>query len=96
MKRKSSFISILAIVALSVGIVASFPGRTLSDETDFTKLGNKVVCPVMDKHIFTIAKDTPKYSYRGKTYFLYCSGCLQRFKKNPGKYVGMASEAATH
>jgi len=31
---------------------------------------------------------SPKVEHEGKTYYFCCSGCDQKFKKDPQKYLG--------
>lgn len=49
-------------------------------------IGNKVICPVTQEEFF-ITEKTPKIEYEGKTYYFCCEGCIEKFKKEPQKYI---------
>jgi YHS domain-containing protein len=51
------------------------------------KVGDKSLCPVSGEE-FTIDANSPKYEYKGKTYYFCCSGCDKKFQKEPEKYLG--------
>jgi Cu+-exporting ATPase len=50
------------------------------------KLGDSTICPVSGEH-FTVAADSPKVDYQGKTYYFCCNDCVADFQKNPEKFV---------
>lgn len=54
-------------------------------------IGNKLICPVM-KTDFTLKADSPKTEYKGKTYYFCCPDCVEKFKKEPNKYITNASK----
>ena len=35
----------------------------------------------------TIAPDTPRADYHGRTYYFCCEACRERFSKDPAKYL---------
>jgi YHS domain-containing protein len=48
--------------------------------------GTKAQCPVMGE-TFTVAKDSPRSEYKGKTYVFCCASCKPKFDKEPEKYL---------
>lgn len=55
-------------------------------EISFTKIGNKVICPVTGSK-FNITKDSVYVEYKGKIYFFCCPGCKPKFESSPEKYI---------
>ncbi len=51
------------------------------------KVGDKSYC-LVSKEEFTVTDASPKVEHEGKTYYFCCSGCDQKFKKDPKKYIG--------
>jgi predicted heme/steroid binding protein/YHS domain-containing protein len=51
------------------------------------ELGREASCPVTGKKI-TVAEATPALALKGKTYYFSDELSLEKFKKNPGKYLG--------
>jgi YHS domain-containing protein len=51
------------------------------------KVGDRTKCPVSGEE-FTVSDSSPKVEHEGKTYFFCCSGCDQKFKADPKKYLG--------
>lgn len=51
------------------------------------KLGDKTKCPVSGEE-FTVSSASPSFEYQGKTYYTCCSGCMEKFKADPAKYLG--------
>lgn len=49
-------------------------------------LGDKTTCPVSGE-TFTVAADSPKVEYEGKTYYFCCEDCVGDFQKDPAKYL---------
>lgn len=66
-----------AAAASSAGLKA--PGEA--------KVGDKTTC-LISKEEFTVTDASPKVEHEGKTYYFCCSGCDQKFKKDPQKYLG--------
>ncbi len=50
------------------------------------EIGDKTTCPI-SKEVFTVSASSPKYEYKGKTYYFCCGGCDSKFKENPDKYL---------
>ena len=53
-------------------------------------LGDRTTCPVSGE-VFTVATDSPKVEFEGKTYFFCCNDCVADFQKDPAKYVAKFS-----
>lgn len=51
------------------------------------RVGDRTKCPVSGEE-FTVAADSPKTEWKGKTYYFCCQGCDATFAKDPEKYVG--------
>ncbi len=51
------------------------------------KVGDKTKCPVSGE-VFTVSESSPKYEYKGKTYYTCCSNCMKKVQENPDKYLG--------
>ncbi|MFO0739610.1 MAG: YHS domain-containing protein [Labilithrix sp.] len=51
------------------------------------KVGDRTRCPTSDEE-FVVTADSPKVDYKGKTYYFCCSGCDQKFARDPEKYLG--------
>ncbi|GAB4032851.1 MAG: hypothetical protein Fur0012_11900 [Elusimicrobiota bacterium] len=47
---------------------------------------NQMVCPVMGTRFVPNSK-SPKTEYKGKTYYFCCPGCVEKFNKEPEKYI---------
>jgi P-type Cu+ transporter len=45
------------------------------------------------KHVISggVTKDTPRTTYRGKTYYFCCAACKPAFDKSPARYVKAAA-----
>lgn len=50
------------------------------------KVGEKTRCPVSGE-VFTVAADSPKVEVDGKTYYMCCGGCSEKFKSDPKKFL---------
>ena len=50
------------------------------------EIGKAVTCPVMGTK-FKVKKNGLVADYKGNSYYLCCSGCIEPFKKNPEKYA---------
>jgi YHS domain-containing protein len=56
--------------------------------------GNKI-CPVSGEKISDVSESgmmPATYEYQGKIYNFCCTGCIDEFKKDPGKYVVKVEE----
>jgi len=51
-------------------------------------VGNKI-CPVSGEKIGQAGMQPATYEYKGKIYNFCCAGCINTFKKDPEKYIGM-------
>jgi YHS domain-containing protein len=49
-------------------------------------LGDRTTCPVSGE-VFTVAADSPKVEYEGRTYYFCCEDCVGDFQKDPPKYL---------
>lgn len=49
-------------------------------------IGDRTTCPTSGEE-FVVSGDSPKYEYRGKTYYFCCSGCDATFAKDPEKFL---------
>ncbi len=50
------------------------------------KVGDKTRCPISGE-TFTVSESSPKAEVNGKTYYFCCSGCSEKFKADPKKYL---------
>jgi Cu+-exporting ATPase len=50
------------------------------------KMGDKTRCPISGE-TFTVSESSPKTEVDGKTYYFCCSGCSEKFKADPKKYL---------
>jgi YHS domain-containing protein len=62
---------------------------TYATPREAVEVGNKI-CPVMNNPIDEKKKVT--YEYEGKVYSFCCAGCVEEFKKDPGKYIQKIEE----
>lgn len=60
--------------------------KYIKETTENSIIENKLICPVM-KTEFIPTKDSPKTEYKGKTYYFCCDDCVEKFNKNPEKYL---------
>lgn len=51
-------------------------------------MGDRTSCPVSGE-TFTVAADSPKVEYEGKTYYFCCEDCVGEFQKDPSKYANL-------
>ncbi|MDD2805828.1 MAG: cytochrome b5 domain-containing protein [Elusimicrobiales bacterium] len=58
------------------------PHKVASEE-----VGRQASCPVTGKK-FAVAETTPALDLKGRTYYFSDELSLEKFKKNPGKYLG--------
>jgi len=85
---------LLSLVSLFAGCAStkSVEGAPPAAEAQAMKkpgeavLGDKTTCPVSGE-TFTVAADSPKVEYEGKTYYFCCEDCVGDFQKDPAKYV---------
>ncbi len=49
-------------------------------------VGDVTKCPV-SQNAFTVAADSPKVELEGKTFYLCCAGCVDKFKADPAKFL---------
>jgi YHS domain-containing protein len=88
------------ILALSSSTLAcggnAAPANSAAEATDASvkapgdaKVGEKTRCPVSGE-TFTVAANSPKVDVDGKTYYLCCAGCTEKFKADPKKYLTKA------
>lgn len=59
------------------------------NKSEAVNAGNKI-CPVMGEKIDEKTKAT--YEYEGKVYNFCCSGCIDKFKNDPGTYIKKIEE----
>jgi len=50
------------------------------------KVGDKTWC-LTSGEVFTVAADSAKAQYNGKTYYFCCGGCDEQFLENPTKML---------
>ena len=62
------------------------PAKYVKEEKEGAIIGNKVICPVM-KTKFIPTEKSPKTEYKGKIYYFCCADCVEKFKKEPEKYI---------
>jgi len=74
------FSSTLAIVLLVVGCGLT-KGNVVEPKPQATcpVMGDKIACLILDKDIYM--------DYEGKRIYFCSKGCLEKFKKNPEKYI---------
>lgn len=76
------------IVAVILGFSLVFSGFAIAADTP-RKESYQTRCPVMGGNI-----DKKFHAdYGGKRVYFCCSGCLEDFKKDPGKYIKKMEEA---
>jgi YHS domain-containing protein len=87
--------NVLFALCLSVSAVAcggnSAPAVSAADAANIkapgeAKVGDKTRCPVSGE-VFTVSADSPKAEVDGKTYYMCCSGCTEKFKADPKKFL---------
>lgn len=52
-------------------------------------VGDITRCPVSGD-VFTVSSDSPKVEQEGKTYYMCCDGCVDKFKADPDKFLSAA------
>ena len=50
------------------------------------QIGDKAKCPVSGE-AFTVTDQSPHSEIDGKTYYFCCSGCKEKFEKDPKKFL---------
>jgi len=63
--------------------------KTVSEEA--VNVGNKI-CPVSGEKVGQGGMEPATYEYKGKIYNFCCAGCINNFKKDPGKYIKKIEE----
>jgi len=88
MKRKLVTVAAIAVLEFSsIALIAQTKTqRQVSINDNFSTLGNKMVCPVMENR-FNATKNSVKSEYKGKVYIFCCPGCKPPFDKNPEKHI---------
>ncbi|OGR78338.1 MAG: hypothetical protein A2X32_02260 [Elusimicrobia bacterium GWC2_64_44] len=85
-----------------VGVLAGYAGPVTAEKAApllaphkaaGAELGREAACPVTGKK-FTVAESTPALDLKGKTYYFSDELSLEKFKKNPGKYLGVLEDRA--
>lgn len=56
------------------------------------KVGDRTTCPTSGEE-FTVTAASPKFEYKGKTYYFCCSGCDRKFASDPEKYLQKKPDA---
>ncbi|PIS47748.1 MAG: hypothetical protein COT17_01875 [Elusimicrobia bacterium CG08_land_8_20_14_0_20_51_18] len=93
MKKTIGIAATLAILICGYAWVNSQNSpQVTKPAVDYTSLGNKLICPVMREE-FNVNKETPKAEYKGKVYFFCCPACVEKFNKEPEKYLSAAAPA---
>jgi len=101
-----TFSMIFVLLALTFGLVAcqahtpdaadepsSQPATQAANvlPNDGTRVvGDVTACPVSGE-VFTVAADSPKAEFEGKTYYMCCGGCVGKFNADPARYLGKAA-----
>jgi YHS domain-containing protein len=52
-------------------------------------VGDRTTCPISGE-TFVVTANSPKVEFEGKTYFMCCPGCEEKFKADPQKYLTKA------
>jgi len=76
MSKKTLLLVIFLV--FSVALVMAAVDKKAGDES--------LKCPVSGKE-FTKSDASPKYEYEGKDYYFCCTGCKDKFEKDPEKYA---------
>jgi YHS domain-containing protein len=82
MSKKTLFIVLFLFV--SVAIVLASVDKNTGDEV--------LKCPVSGKE-FKKSEASPKYEYKGKTYYFCCAGCKEKFEKDSETYLKKLEQA---
>jgi YHS domain-containing protein len=56
------------------------------------KVGDRTTCPTSGEE-FVVTADSPKFDYKGKTYYFCCGGCDSKFANDPEKYLNKKPDA---
>jgi YHS domain-containing protein len=87
--------NVLFALCLSVSAVAcggnNPPAASAAEAADVkapgeAKVGDKTRCPVSGE-VFTVSAESPKVEVDGKTYYMCCGGCTEKFKADPKKFL---------
>ena len=68
-------------------VVKESPSKLFVRKATKEEIGKEVSCPVMTMEKFKVSTVTPVIDYKGKTYFMCCNGCPEKFMANPEKYI---------
>ncbi|MEF3279570.1 MAG: YHS domain-containing protein [Elusimicrobiota bacterium] len=78
---------IIATIVALIGLGILFAqNETSKEDNKYLEIGNELICPVMGER-FTITDKTPSFKYKEKIYFFCCPECVEKFKKEPEKYL---------
>ncbi|MBU1076679.1 MAG: hypothetical protein KKH98_05260 [Spirochaetes bacterium] len=89
MKLKTIMIILVLSLSLSVFMVSCSKSGEFAKQTYNTpeaKVGDKVVCPVMDTQ-FTVKEDSQYVMAKGKKIYVCCPSCMDSIKADPDKYL---------
>jgi YHS domain-containing protein len=67
------------------------PTKYIKEEKESAIVANKLLCPVMNTEFIPTDK-SPKVEYEGKTYYFCCPDCVEKFNKEPQKYLAELAE----
>lgn len=94
--RKSTVIAVAALFVFAQFVRADFAsahegqehdgGKAKTQMTSTSKMGK--TCPVTGEKISQDSKTT--YAFNGKVYEFCCADCIEKFKKDPEKFIGKA------
>lgn len=87
MKRIATLLILLLIVVnFSIACNSSSGAKTQTLKSPEAKIGDKLICPVMNSK-FEVKEDTLYTEIDGKKYYVCCKGCIEPLKTNPKKYL---------
>ena len=96
--KRYMYLAILGLVVFASAAFAMSCGADMSHEghgkapqekSAAVDAGNKI-CPVSGEQIDEAAKAT--YEYEGKIYNFCCAMCIDKFKKEPQKYIDKVNQ----
>ena len=86
MKPHKYVIGFLIIVFVAVmAAMIQADELTVRQPTE-AEIGKITICPVMNLKI-SVREDTQVIDYKGKSYYMCCSSCVDEFKKDPDKFA---------
>ena len=70
------------------GASAAEPGATAAPvkAPGEAQIGDRTTCPVSGE-AFVVTAGSPKHEHSGRTYYLCCAHCVDRFAADPDKYL---------